>query len=183
MLDGGRRPASGSGSTAQVMWAILGLTLWVSLWFGDLVFSTEGRIASHAQGDAVRSFVYLRQFGFAEWASGNFPLWNPHIFSGTPFIGSFQSSMLYPPTWVHWVLPLDVAINFEMAFSVYLLMVGTFFWARSQGLSVVAAFLCATMVAFGQGLMNGPFQTLVSSSKCFLGDGSLSINRSWATMF
>ena len=149
MLDERGKPTPGSGPKGRVLWAISGLTLWVGLWFGDLLFWAEGRIASHAQGDAVRSFVYLRQFGFDQWASGNFPLWNPHLFSGTPFVGSFQSSMLYPPTWAHWVLPLDVAINFEMAVSVYLLMLGSFFWARSQRLSVSASFLSATMVGLG----------------------------------
>ncbi|MDG2051297.1 MAG: hypothetical protein P8M78_14160 [Myxococcota bacterium] len=138
-----------SSKKAGCGWPAVGLGLWVCLWLGDLFFGPEGRIASHAQGDAVRSFVYLRQFGFEQWASGDFPLWNPHLFSGTPFVGSFQSSMLYPPTWVHWGLPLAVGINFELAMSLYLLMLGTFLWARGQSLSVSASFLCATIAGLG----------------------------------
>lgn len=127
----------------------LGFFAAVALLLGDLIVSGEGRIASHAQGDAVRSFSYLRSFGFGELRAGNLPLWNPHLFSGTPFLGSFQASMLYPPAWIHLVVPVAVGINLELAFSLWVLCLGTFFWARSQTLSIPAALLCATMVGFG----------------------------------
>lgn len=116
---------------------------------GDLFFLADGTIASHAKGDAVRSFFYLREFGFGELRAGNLPLWNPHLFSGTPFVGSFQSAMFYPPNYVHLVAPVSLGINFEFAFNVWVLAVGAHLWARGRGLSFVASLLCAGVAAFG----------------------------------
>ena len=135
---------------AGISWAVaLGFLAGVALLFGDLIVGGEGRIASHAQGDAVRYFFYLRSFGFEELRAGNLPLWNPHVFAGTPFMGGFQASMLYPPSWVHLAVPVAVGINLELAISLWVLSLGAFFWARGQGLSLSASILCAGMVGFG----------------------------------
>jgi hypothetical protein len=116
--------------------------------FGDLLLQS-GSIASHSFGDTVNYFVYSRPFAFAELANGNLPLWNPHTFSGTPFLGVFQTSVLYPPNFFYFFLPLPMAINLEFALHVFLMGLFTFGWARGRGLHPLAALVSAGIVAFG----------------------------------
>lgn len=42
-------------------------------------------------------------------AQGELPLWNPHIFTGVPFLAAGQHSGLYPLSLVFYVLPLPLA--------------------------------------------------------------------------
>lgn len=86
--------------------AVLGLLGIVLALFGDLLFAGEGRALSVEWGDLATQFVHWRRFGAGELARGNLPLWNPHLYAGTPFFGGFQAALLYPPNWLHLLLPL-----------------------------------------------------------------------------
>jgi len=137
---------------AERRWAVAApalLALLVLAVLGDLVLVGDGKIASHRIGDAVRSFVAQRDFGFSELRAGNLPLWNPHQFSGTPFVGTFQSAMFYPPNLVHLVLPVAAGINFEVGLHLLVLGLGTMAWARGRGLSPPAALIAAVVASFG----------------------------------
>src|SRR5580693_6809100 len=96
--------------------ALLGLTLAM---FADVLFIPGDRILSGLGMDTSTYFLYQRQFGFEHVRAGHFPLWNPHIYSGVPFLGSFQTAMLYPPNWILYLtLPLAKAIDYEFALHV-----------------------------------------------------------------
>ena len=43
---------------------------------------------------------------------GSLPLWNPYAFSGMPLLGDAQTAMFYPPNWLFFVLPGEVAFNY-----------------------------------------------------------------------
>lgn len=43
-------------------------------------------------------------------ARGELPLWNPHQALGQPFLASLQVGALYPPNWIHAVLPTQAAL-------------------------------------------------------------------------
>ena len=91
--------------------ALLGLTMAM---FADVLFIHGDRVLSGEGEDTYTYFLYQRQFGFEQLRAGHFPLWNPHIYSGAPFFGAFQSAMLYPPNWILYLtLPLVKAINYE----------------------------------------------------------------------
>ncbi|MFQ5417601.1 MAG: hypothetical protein ACE5FL_11195 [Myxococcota bacterium] len=117
--------------------------------FGDLLIRADGTVASHRIGDVTRYFVFMREFGFGELSRGNLALWNPHVFSGIPFVGVFQSAMFYPPNLVYLLVPVPIGINLEMLFHVLLLGLFTFGWARGRGLSAPAALVSACIAAFG----------------------------------
>ena len=125
------------------------LVLMVLAVLGDLLVRSDGRVASHRLGDVVRYFVFAREFGFDELRRGNLALWNPHVFSGTPFVGAFQSAMLYPLNQVHLFFSAPVGINLEILLHVLLLALFTFRWARGWGLSPAAALVSASVAAFG----------------------------------
>lgn len=153
-LEGGSegQAASTAGALPDPRWQRAApwlLAVMVLVVLGDLLLSCDGTIASHRIGDGTRYFVYQRDFGFGELRQGNLPLWNPHQFSGTPFVGAFQSAMLYPPNWVHLLVPVATGINLELAFHLLMLACGTWVWVRGRGVSAPAALLSAAVVAFG----------------------------------
>lgn len=125
---------------------LCGITL---VLFGDLLFLPGDRVLSQSERDTAKSHVYLRAYGFAEIRSGNLPLWNPMLFSGTPFLGSMQAALLYPPNAIYLVLPIQKALNFDFAGHVLLLGVFTFLWLRRWKVHWVAATYGSMIVMFG----------------------------------
>jgi hypothetical protein len=144
-----RHSDSLDASRAQIIATVALLTLLVLIVLGDLIWQGDGWIASHRAGDAFRSFFYLREFGFSHLVQGDLPLWNPHLFAGTPFIGSFQSAMFYPLNWLYLVTPVPVGMNIEMALHLVLLGSFTAAWARGRGLSFEASIVAASIAMFG----------------------------------
>jgi hypothetical protein len=49
-----------------------------------------------AAGDFTDQFYAFRHFQAEELWSGRLPLWNPHTFSGSPFLADIQSAVFYP---------------------------------------------------------------------------------------
>src|SRR5688572_16437762 len=90
---------------------LLALTLAM---FGSVLFSGAAVVLSHRGDDLYSQFVYWRSFGFGQLKQGHLALWNPHVFSGTPFFSTFEPALLYPINWVHLVLPLAKALNTEI---------------------------------------------------------------------
>ena len=112
---------------ALFLLALTILALGTTLFSRELVFSNLDR-------DIALQFVHWRKFGFDELRAGHLALWNPHVYGGAPFLGGFQSALLYPPNWLYLCLPLGVAINTGIAFHVFLTGFGMFLWMRERGL-------------------------------------------------
>ncbi len=89
--------------------------------FGDVLFLHPERVISWPGTDTYYHFVYWRDFGFNQMRQGNLPLWNPHLFSGTPYFGAFHSALLYPLNWIFMDLPVAPAINISIAAHVFLI--------------------------------------------------------------
>lgn len=124
---------------------LLGSTVAV---FGDVLFSAEEIVLSRPHTDLYDQFAYWREFGFGEVRRGNLPLWNPHIFSGMPFMGGFQSALLYPLNVVYLILPLSAAINWGIAIHVFLLGTFMYLWTAYRGLHPLACLVSAVMLMF-----------------------------------
>lgn len=128
--------------------AALGLLLLTVLVFFDVLTPPLTQILSAPGTDLQSQFVHWRHFGFSELRNGNLPLWNPHIYSGTPFMPGFQSALFYPPNWIFIILPLPVAINISIALHVWLAGLFMYAWARARGLHPLAAFSAGVMFMF-----------------------------------
>ena len=126
--------------------ALLAMTIAM---FGDVVLSRSDQILSHYGDDLSNEFVYWRQFGFEQLRAGHLALWNPHVFSGVPFLGGFQAALLYPPDWIYLVLPLAKAINLEIALHVFLLGLFMAMWTRRYQLHPLAVLFASSIVMFG----------------------------------
>ena len=116
--------------------------------FSQVLFTPGGRVLSGWGQDVFLQFIPWRQFGFDQLRHGNLALWNPHLFSGAPFFGGFQSALLYPPNVLFLVLPLGPAINWSIALHVFLAGAFTYWWMARRGLHPLACFLSAVMFMF-----------------------------------
>lgn len=117
--------------------------------FAPLLLLPGDQVLSDVRQDLAGEFVYWRQFGFEQLRAGHLVLWNPHVFSGVPFLGGFQPALLYPPNLIYLIFPLAKAINFEIALHVFLLGWFTSMWIRRYGFHPAACLLAATAVMFG----------------------------------
>ena len=60
-------------------------------------------------GDLITSFYPFHALAARAVHDGSFPLWNPHILSGAPFLANAQSALFYPPNFLYYVLPVPAA--------------------------------------------------------------------------
>ena len=137
------------GTTILTAAALLALTLLV---FGRVLFGPGDVVLSCFDADLAQQFIYWRAFGFGELRGGHLALWNPHIYAGAPYLGGFQSALLYPPNWLYLCLPLARAINVGIALHVFLAGLFMFFWTRGRALHPLACVLAAVLFMF-----SGPF--------------------------
>ncbi len=116
--------------------------------FAGVLFGPGDVVLSNLDTDLAKQFVHWRAFGFGELRAGHLALWNPHIFSGAPYFGGFQSALLYPPNWLYLVLPLGRAINAGIALHVFLAGLFMFFWTRGRGLHGLACVFAGVLFMF-----------------------------------
>src|SRR6185295_3090825 len=88
--------------------------------FARVLFVPGDVVPAHPNTDLAMQYIHWRAFGFGELRHGNLALWNPHLFSGAPFLGGFQSALLYPPNLIFWILPLAKAVSWSIALHVFL---------------------------------------------------------------
>lgn len=135
--------------TREYFYALGAFALICLVMFGDLIFNANGEVISYRLSDGSQYFTRMRAFGFGELAQGNIPLWNPYIYSGTPFVGGFQSAMFYPFNFVYLLFSVDTAMNIDVTFHVMLTGFFMFCWARGRGLRWDSSFLAGMVLAFG----------------------------------
>ncbi len=144
---------------AWLSFALLTLVLLAWLWpllGGETLF----------WGLPALQFYPWRSFGFDEIRAGRLPLWNPYNGNGAPLLANYQSALLYPPNWLHLLLPHVTAMN--------LLAVGHIVWAGAGLWRFAAAwslpgFACGvSMLAFALGgyliARLGSFPTVAAAS-------------------
>jgi hypothetical protein len=97
--------------------------------------------------DAVFWFFPAYQFAAEQIASGSFPLWNPYQYGGIPFFAEWQSGVLDPLNWIHWLgaTSRTLTLSLELSFAVALLAM--FSYARCIGFTRRASIVAA--VIFG----------------------------------
>ena len=116
--------------------------------FADVLFSRADLVPSSPSCDVFTYFASARAFGFGELRQGRVALWNPHILSGSPHLGNFQSALFYPPNLIYLVLPLAKALTLDMALHVFLLGAFMYAWARYRDLGRPAAFFSGAVLMF-----------------------------------
>lgn len=104
-------------------------------------------VRPHFQPDLALSYYPRRQFLTLAHENGEFPLWNPYSFCGTPYLADIQTQLFYPVNW-----PLFL-LSPERQFPLYLwihCVIGAIgFYVLTRSLGIVPVVCGLTAVAFG----------------------------------
>ena len=137
------RPAARANPEKVALWTVGGLVL-LALIF---VFLLPGDVLITAKGtDTISEFVAWRAYLADSLRSGHIPLWNPYTYGGQPFLGGFESAVLYPPNLIFVIMPLGPALNFSVFLHLILLGWGMQRWSTQRGQSPLAAGLAGFIV-------------------------------------
>ena len=114
---------------------------------GTILFSGTHIVGSPTT-DARIQFLYTRFFGFNEVAHLSLPLWNPHVFGGTPFVGTLQSAVFYPLNLLFALFPIAPAMNWSIALHLGLSGIFTYLLLNKYGASPCGAFVAGVVYTF-----------------------------------
>ena len=71
-----------------------------------------GKFLVNPSSDQYIAGYAFREFGASTLrATGHFPLWNPYLFGGMPYIAAMHGDIFYPTFLLRLVLPTDVAMT------------------------------------------------------------------------
>ncbi|HJQ52512.1 MAG TPA: hypothetical protein VJ825_01600 [Gemmatimonadaceae bacterium] len=81
---------------------------------------------------------YIAGFAFRDFAAatlratGHFPLWNPYLFGGMPYIAAMHGDIFYPTFLLRMIMPTDVAMTW--GFIIHIFLAGFFTYVFLRGL-------------------------------------------------
>ena len=87
----------------------------------------------------VRSDQYIAGYAFREFAAttlrttGHFPLWNPYLFGGMPYIAAMHGDIFYPTFLLRMIMPTDVAMTWGFIIHIFLAGLFTYLFLRDLG--------------------------------------------------
>lgn len=81
--------------------------------------------------DDVRQFFPNRKLLRDSLVKGIIPLWNPYIYSGTPFMAAFDTAVWYPLSWIAALLPVIAGWNFLVIIQPVLSLLFMYLFLRS----------------------------------------------------
>ncbi|MCO6452486.1 MAG: YfhO family protein [Caldilineales bacterium] len=112
----------------------------------------SGDVFAPADGGDLGSFLYpTYHFIQSSLREGVWPLWNPHLYSGTPFVGEVQSGILYPPHLLRFLVGPTLVYRDMQALAmlhVWWAGVGGYFLARGLRIGRAAAVFAAIAFMF-----------------------------------
>ncbi|HIE53043.1 MAG TPA: hypothetical protein EYP85_14930 [Armatimonadetes bacterium] len=104
--------------------------------------------------DPIQQYYPWRHYA-GEWLrKGIWPLWNPYMFCGTPFVANLLSAVFYPPNLLFLLVPLGYGFGLSAFLHLILAGGGMYGFLRELGLSRAAAAIGG--MAF---MLNGFFTT------------------------
>ena len=129
-------PAAPSRPTliAAAVYALATLLLgWQALLGRFLVSSTSDQ---YIAGYAFREFQ-------ASWMgqTGSFPLWNPYLFAGLPYVAGMHGDIFYPTFLLRMVLSPDAGMTWGMILHVYLAGLFAYLFLRAVGIGFWGALI------------------------------------------
>jgi hypothetical protein len=88
---------------------------------------------------------YIAGYAFREYgaamlrSTGHFPLWNPYLFGGLPFVAAMHGDIFYPTFILRALMPTDLAMSLAFALHLFLAGLFTYLFLRVAGLSFFAS--------------------------------------------
>jgi len=97
--------------------------------------------------DIFRNLYPLKKLAMSFLTSGQWPLWNPYIFSGTPLLANFQTSVFYPFNLFYFFLPFLDAWTIIILFQPFLAGVFMYLFLRAIKISRLGALFSSSAFA------------------------------------
>jgi hypothetical protein len=117
-----------------------------------------GRFLVNPYSDQYIAGYAFREFGASTLrATGGFPLWNPYLFGGMPYVAAMHGDIFYPTFLLRLLLPTDVAMTWGFIIHLVLAGVFTYYFLRALGLGFFPAVLGGTAYQ-----LSGSLASLVS---------------------
>lgn len=171
--------------------ALLVLFLLPLLWFGPVIFGGQTLLPADnlydyqpwqsfaaQQGvgtphNALLSDLVLENYPWKllirrAIAERQLPLWNPHLFSGTPFLAAGQHSALFPFSLVYYILPLPMAYGVFTWLMLALAGINTYLFARVLGLGRAAAMFSGIAYMFSGFFVSSVVFQMMIAGACWL---------------
>ncbi len=98
--------------------------------------------------DNLRIFYPVKKVVIEAVKLGQPPLWNPYNFSGNAVVGSYQSAVFHPLSWLFFLLPQIDAWSVMTILQPILAALSMYIFLRVLGLSISAQFIGALTFAF-----------------------------------
>src|SRR6185436_11652179 len=90
-------------------------------------------------GDLVTAFYPFRALAAQAVRGGEFPLWNPNMLGGAPFLANAQSALFYPLTAIYYTLGLPAGWTVAIILRMFLAACFMWLFARSIGATSAGA--------------------------------------------
>lgn len=101
-------------------------------------------------GDIARFFYPTRVLYANALRSGRLPLWTPELLMGFPLFAEMQTGALYPPHLILYrLLPIDLAINYDILIHLSWLGLGLYLFARQRKTSIPGSIITAMALSAG----------------------------------
>jgi len=124
------------------------LFLLAALYFFPVLLNGNSRVLSRIGTDTWGQYFHWRHFGYTTLANGEIPLWNPYIFSGTPYVAGIQSAIFYPLNLLYLIFEIPFAVNFSIALHCLLASLFTYLFGRYIGIGAAGSTLSAMVFAY-----------------------------------
>ncbi|MGI8619602.1 MAG: YfhO family protein [Gemmatimonadaceae bacterium] len=124
----------------------LGL-LWASLVYAVATLALgyqalAGKFLAGPHSDEYIAGYAFREFGAATLReSGSFPLWNPYLFGGMPFVAAMHGDIFYPTFLLRMLVPTDVAMTWTFIIHIFLAGLFAYMFLRAAGFGFAGALL------------------------------------------
>lgn len=117
-----------------------------------------GGFLVNARSDQFYAGYAFREFAAASLKAGHgFPLWNPYLFGGLPYVAAMHGDIFYPTFLLRMVMPTDIAMTWSFIIHVFLAGFFTYLFLRAWGVRYIPSIVGG--VAY---LMCGPIAAYVS---------------------
>ena len=146
---------------------------WVALVYALCVLSLGYSALGGGFLVSPHSDQYLAGYAFREFAARSlragegFPLWNPYLFGGVPFVAGMAGDIFYPTFLLRMVMPTDIAMTWSFILHLYLAGLFTYAFLRAMGFGFYPS-----LVGGMAYMMSGQIASLVSPGH----DGKLYIS-------
>jgi hypothetical protein len=132
-MDSANTPAALPAPRFAFGWASLAYALCtLSLAYPALA----GRFLVNSHSDQYVAGYAFREFAASTLrATGHFPLWNPYLFGGMPYIAAMHGDIFYPTFLLRMVMPTDIAMTWGFIIHLFLSGLFTFGFLRAIGYS------------------------------------------------